>query len=101
QLAIRRVMLDVVPFVTEEEFSLVWAPGAKHSGWAEVARFFDQFLVEGGGGPSTTATAAPQPSDCTTTWRRALRQELDDPLQWRRPAVATSETRLALWGSGA
>jgi hypothetical protein len=90
--------LEIVPFISRDEYNQMWDRIARTTGWASVARFAAQFVREDS--PPPLATPVPEPPGLTQCWKGALREAMGDLQNWRNPQIIIARRRRPVWPCG-
>lgn len=98
---LRKTGLNPAPFVENDLQNELWQrlenKGAERfSGWQQLRVFLD--LCSRADGSMCCAAPALEPTGIRDNWKRALRDQLSNPSDWRNPQIIVSESRLAEWG---
>ena len=95
--------LDRVPFIDKADWNDLWVRiSARRLGgniYGALARFLEPCVQESFGGHR--ASPIPERPGIKDKWKRALRDEMGDCVDWRRPQIIASESRREAWFPGA
>lgn len=98
---IKTTNLKPVPFIENDECSEFWGKlesrqnRNKFLRVMQFVRFCSRSLNS-----NCQATVVPTPPDIRDSWKRALRDELDNLSDWRNPQIAVPEVRRLKWPGG-
>jgi hypothetical protein len=97
---VRDTRLDVVPFVSRNEYDEMWQR-IEYGRFAHTRAYaslvsFAEHLVRADP-PTPLATPIPEPPQLTPCWKHALRQSMGDLQDWRNPQIIVGAKRQAAW----
>lgn len=99
---LRSTSLDTVPFIEDYEQAALWRPEhdqrLRRNDWRGVAEFLGHCRSQ----PGNVCLATPDqpPPDLRDSWRRALREELDNERRangWRSPQIIVPKSHSSDW----
>ena len=95
-----RTELRPAPFIEEQQINTMWdeckpGPDVHWQAWDALDRFFQHCTRPAGS--ICIAKPSPEPPDILDSWRRALRDQLDNPADWRNPQIIVPRQRRTDW----
>jgi hypothetical protein len=97
EVLVRNHGLDVVRFITEEEYASAWE-GRKRYASAQALRFVEHLIRADH--ERCLAVPIPQPIELSDTWKSALRNSMGNLDDWRSPQIIISGIRRNDWPQG-
>jgi hypothetical protein len=95
---VRAEQLEIVRFISRDEYNKMWERIARTTGWAAVGRFAAHFVRDDS--PEPLAIPVDEPAGLTLGWKSALREAMGDLQDWRNPQVIVASKRRQAWPPG-
>jgi hypothetical protein len=98
---LRKTGLTPAPFIEDHQQDELWLKlgqePPRNGEWQQLMEFLD--LCRRPDGSVCRAVPDHEPTGISDNWKRALRDQLIDPLDWRTPHIVVPESRLTEWGA--
>ncbi|MDP2762259.1 MAG: DUF1641 domain-containing protein [Sideroxyarcus sp.] len=98
---LRRTGLNPAPFIEDHQQDEMWLKlgqePPRNGEWQQLMEFLD--LCRRPDGSMCRAVPDHEATGISDNWKRALRDQLITPLDWRTPHIVVPESRLTEWGT--